>query len=311
MQIIHDRISALTIGQPTRVDNLTVYPLIAERDRQPGYLTLDEALEAGMARVTEVSEGGHVPELRFDNESGKPILLVDGEELVGARQNRILNLSILVGAGRKLTIPVSCVEQGRWAWKSRNFASGKRKLFAKARAAKIRSVSNSMKFSSSRRSDQAEVWAAIADKSASLGVFSDSSAMADIYHQREDRLQAFEGGFKPLPGQVGAVVAIGSRVAGAEVFDSSTTFAKFLRKLIGSYALDAIEEGEDAGAAPSLEQVRAFLKTLEEAPAERFAALGEGEDLRLSAPKLQGAALAVGGEVVHLAAFEMEAVPAR
>jgi hypothetical protein len=199
---------------------------------------------------------------------------------------------------------VSCVEQGRCAWKSRHFTSGTQKLFAKARAVKMRRVTDSLILSASRRSDQGELWAAIEEKSAKLRVTSDTSAMADIYQQQQhERLQSFEDGFAPLPKQVGAVLATGSRVAGVELFDSSATFAKFLRKLIGSYALDAIEEGEDAGATPDLAQVRAFLRTLEDAPSERFKALGEGEDVQPSGEQIVGAALAVGGVVVHVVGF--------
>jgi hypothetical protein len=99
------------------------------------------------------------------------------------------------------------------------------------------------------------------------------------------------------------VLAIGSRVAGIELFGSSATFANFLPRLIGSYALDAIEEGEDAGATPDLAQARAFLRTLEDAPGERFKALGDGEDVRLSGAQIVGAALAVGGVVGHVAGF--------
>ena len=40
---------------------------------------------------------------------------------IRAKQNRILNLTILVGGGKKLLIPVSCVKQGRWSYRSRDF----------------------------------------------------------------------------------------------------------------------------------------------------------------------------------------------
>ena len=78
-----------------------------------------------------------MPELSFENPSAEKILLVDGDELVGAKQNRILNLTILVGAGQKVVIPVSCVEQGRWRYRTAEFASAGRTLFAKARARKM------------------------------------------------------------------------------------------------------------------------------------------------------------------------------
>ena len=48
-------------------------------------------------------------------------MLFDGEELKGAKQNRILNTTILIAAGSSLDVPVSCTEQGRWSYASREF----------------------------------------------------------------------------------------------------------------------------------------------------------------------------------------------
>jgi len=60
----------------------------------PGYLMLDEALAAGLASVTEVSVDGSVPELRLQNLAPSPVLILNGEELLGAKQNRVVNLTI-------------------------------------------------------------------------------------------------------------------------------------------------------------------------------------------------------------------------
>lgn len=50
---------------------------------------------AGWAHVAAVSEGGIVLELLFVKDGDERVLLVVGEELVGARQNRILNMSVI------------------------------------------------------------------------------------------------------------------------------------------------------------------------------------------------------------------------
>ena len=104
-----------------------------------------------------------MPELAFENASAGKILLVDGDELVGARQNRVVNISILVGGGQRDVIPVSCVEHGRWSYAQsapgRDFRSGNRTLFAKARAGKMGQVSSSMSERGTRASDQHAVWA--------------------------------------------------------------------------------------------------------------------------------------------------------
>jgi hypothetical protein len=145
MNPIQSALAGLRLGAPQVHLNLALFPLIAESDALPRYRLLDEALEQGLARVTEVSAEGRVPELAFENGSADKILLVDGDELVGAKQNRILNLTILVGAGSKVVIPVSCVEQGRWRYRSPEFGSAGRALFAKARARKTAAVTASLR----------------------------------------------------------------------------------------------------------------------------------------------------------------------
>ena len=99
-------------GQPQRHGALTVVPILAPMQAEPAWLTLAEAGER--VRITEISEGGSVPDLRVANLGDLPMLLLDGEQLVGAKQNRILNMTVLVAARSEVTIPVSCVEQGRW-----------------------------------------------------------------------------------------------------------------------------------------------------------------------------------------------------
>jgi len=131
--------------------------------------------------------------------------------------------------------------------------------------------------------------------------------MADLYDAREKDTGAYETAFTAAPRQVGAVFAINGTVRGADVFDSALTFRKFLRKLLGSYALDAVEEQDVAAAeVPTLAHVEAFLAQLRDAPETRYKALAEGEDVRLESPGAAAGALEVGGKVVHLAAFAVE-----
>ena len=163
MQLIKDTISGTRLGDPITFRNMSVFPLFGQ-GITPDYLTLDEALAQKRARITEVSEGGSVPELRFVNEGDKPVFLMDGEELIGAKQNRTLNLSILVPAMQAVGIPVSCVERGRWSHRSREFSSAPRAQYAEGRAKKMAQVSASMESSGARHSDQGEVWRDIDEK---------------------------------------------------------------------------------------------------------------------------------------------------
>ena len=308
MQVLASTLKTLDIGAPIAAGPLTVFPLLRPDAPAAAYALLDEALDAGLAEVTEVSDGGSVPKLLFRNRSARDILLVDGEELVGAKQNRVLNLTILVGAFQDVKIPVSCVEAGRWAWRSRRFAAGKRKLHARARLEKMRGVSAALRESGERaRGDiQGAVWRSVDRKMESFEHRSPTCSLHEVFDSVEDRLQQHRGKVKALPGQVGAVFAIGGQVAGVELFDAADTLAKLLPKLVDSYLLDALERdgGSAEARAPSLQDVRALLERIAAAQPAVYTAVAKGVDLRIEQPELHAAALADGERLVHLSAFE-------
>jgi hypothetical protein len=310
MDAIIAALDHLELGMPVTAANLTMYPLLVPDESAPGYLTLDEALAAGLASVTEVSEAGSVPELLVKNHARMPILILDGEELVGAKQNRIVNLTILVAAGQTLHIPVSCVEAGRWARRSREFASAGRAHFASGRARKLEQVSFSMRESGSRMADQCAVWQDIDDKAGRLMTESPTNAAAAMYDGHRSKLDEFAETLEATPRQAGAVFTINGVVAGVDLFDSPATWRKSMRKLVQSYGLDALDRAEAGGHAGASKggsdaqpQPTRFLSTLKKAARERFPAIGLGEDVRINGTTIVGGGLVVDDRVIHLVAF--------
>jgi hypothetical protein len=99
----------VSFGTPSAFRNLTLTPILLKDGPLSSVepLCLEEALAAGTLRVSEVSAEGHVPELRVRNTGDAPVLILDGEELVGAKQNRIVNVTILVAPLSDVVIPVS------------------------------------------------------------------------------------------------------------------------------------------------------------------------------------------------------------
>ena len=115
-------LESLHITEPHIHGGFGLWPIIAPARPVPAYITLVEAQALELFTITEVSEDGSVPSLRVVNETPHHIMLFDGEELKGAKQNRILNTTILVAAGTRLDVPVSCTEQGRWSYQSDEFS---------------------------------------------------------------------------------------------------------------------------------------------------------------------------------------------
>jgi hypothetical protein len=307
MHTIAAALEGVEIGLPEQYQNLAVYPLLEKiPNTHADYLLLDDALAAGFARVTEVTEGGSVPDLAFANLATRPILLVDGDELIGAKQNRILNMTILVAAGRQVTIPVSCVERGRWAYKSRHFGAAKHKLYLKARAMNAAQVSESLSDRGERRSDQRAIWRDIDLKMARMQARSPTDAMADIYEQKSSDISGYLAAFEARPQQCGAVFVINGQVAGVELFDSTNAFARYFRKLLSSYALDAIDVEQPRPGVLGEAAAYRFLEEIRNARQQDFPAIGEGTDIRLAGERLAGGALRVGEHLVHLAAFRLD-----
>ncbi len=104
----------MELAEPQVYEAMALFPLKSKLNPGPEYLTLSEALDTRMLEITEVSPTGSVPELRATNKGKKAVLLLDGEELVGAKQNRVLNTTIMIGPNSSVIIPVSCVERSRW-----------------------------------------------------------------------------------------------------------------------------------------------------------------------------------------------------
>jgi hypothetical protein len=302
-------LSSVSLGPEITYENLTMLPLLgtsvpASESEHPDYVLLDDALAAGWADVTEVSEHGSVPELLIVNRGHKPLLVVDGEELLGAKQNRVVNLTLMVAANANQTIPVSCVEAGRWRARSKTFRAAPRAQYATGRAKRMSQVTACMIGVGGHHSDQAEVWSDIAQKSARMGATSPTSAMEAMFVDHAAKLDDFVRAMAPVEGQAGAIFVVSGEIVGLELFDRPSTFRKLLPKLVRSVAIDAIDRDRPGrGAFFSAAAAPHFLATLSAAHAHVAPAVGLGEDVRLSAPGITGAALAVDGTVIHLCGF--------
>jgi hypothetical protein len=307
LEEIRSQISGIRVRSPMIYRNLSVFPLRYPEEGQLDYLTLGEALRLGRGKFTirEVSGSGSVRELLVVNGLDKAVLILEGEELIGAKQNRVPNLTLLVPAGNEVRLPVSCVEAGRWAYATPEFTEAPRTQFASGRARKVESVSMSMRHSGARYSDQGEVWNEIAEKAACLGTHSPTSAMSDMYRDRQPQLEDYAQALREATADShGAAFAVGARLVGLDIFDQASTCDKLAGKVLAGYALEAISEPADrAFKAPTPGAVKRLLADLVSGEIQSYPAPGAGSDLRFSGRDSVGGGLFVDGALLHLAAF--------
>jgi hypothetical protein len=288
----------MRVADPIRHESLTLFPLLAEPVGSVDYLLSDEAMAAGSVTVEEVGEAGSVPSLVVSNRADRPVLFLEGEELRGAKQNRVLNTSVLVAAGRT-AIPVSCVEQGRWRYVSRHFSPSGMHSSPKLRHVLKKSVSRSAEEGRGHGSDQMGVWKEVGRQMASLGSQSPTAAMADTYAAYQARLDEFRGRLKYVEGASGLAVAVGGKVVSVDLFDKPSTCQKVWDRLLTGPIMDALEVGAVESAVGG-EQVQATLATLRDAPWKESPVVGVGEEFRADLDgDRHASALAYEGSVVH------------
>ena len=308
MRAIISFLETVKLARKQSHENLTVFPVLGPNNALPDYLVLEEALELGQVRVMEMGEEGSVPDLILINNGKKSVLVIEGEELVGAKQNRTVNVSFLVPGKSKLVIPVSCVEQGRWHYRERDFHSGKKLLHAGLRHSLHRGLAAGLAEGRGYRSDQREVWRDIGQKARRMDVDSPTLAATDIFDRYEDRLDSFVQALRRVEHQVGAVFAINGRAVGMELFGYADTYAGFSEKLVKSYGLDALDRREEAGHKPAApEQGRRIMASVMKSRGEEHPAVGAGASLRFGSRTVSGSALKLDDRVLHLSAFRREA----
>ncbi len=314
-------LSALQLGEPTSCNNLSLVPLLSDVQTDPTYITLEKGLASSTVEVEELDNGASVSDVLFRNLSDNHVLLFEGEELLGAMQNRILNVSILVSPKTKQILPVSCVEAGRWHHEERDpskqkFSVANRVHYARGRALENRAVSMNLHSSREYRGNQGRTWSEIDEKSARLNVSSESSAADAMYVSTRTKIDNFVESFKHVPDQIGSIFVLDGLVSGLELYSSQDTHAQMLPRLVRSYALDAIdssvskaESKSDPKKATSLGRSKTaaeeFLARISNSWTKRFKGVCLGENIRFTDERLTGSALEHEDRVLHLSAFAL------
>ena len=306
---LFDWLDALELGEPQTARALALWPLRARQGVAPppcpAHLPLAEALARGLVQVDEVSEGGSVPHVRVRNAGDTAVLFLFGEEIRGAKQNRVANASFLVAPHSSVVLDVSCVEAGRWhrprgagfeAAEAILSSSLRRKMAQKVAAARARGKHFD--------ADQAEVWSGIDERIRLARASSPTSAYADYRGSRAGDVEALRAAFRPLAGQLGFVAAIDGEIAGLEVLGRPEVLAATLPALVRGYAIDAVDAEfvRARGEGGVFLEPAPFLAAVARASVRGGPSLGLGEDLRLDGAGVVGCALACGG-LVHLSAF--------
>jgi hypothetical protein len=288
----------LEIGAPLRAGPMTLFPLLQASGPEPRAYVCGP--EADGALAIEEQRGGVVAELRARNLSDRPVLLIEGELVLGAKQDRVLNVSVLLASRASATLPVSCVEAGRWG-SAKPSTRSSRHSPPRLRARKTRSVIESSRSRGLLDSNQGAVWAEVAAYEEAVGALSPSSALRDVQDKAANEVERLAPSGRPTAEQVGVIVASGGRPTVLELFDDPVSFDAYWRSLVSGYALDASLSGADD--ATTAEEAAAFLEIVRHITFESRPGVSLGDDVHAETDDVVATGIGWGGELLHLVCF--------
>ena len=287
----------------------SVYPLFVDTDSDGfPYVSLRRALREGHLRITEI---GAVQTVRLHNSGDLPVLLLGGEELTGAMQNRVISSSTLVDAGTTLDVPVACSQRSRWAFESGEFRDGGVLAATELRHRLHSDTHACLRVENVGRADQGRFWQEVRGLHERQGVRSPTEAMRDAHAAREAQLKDQLARFALEPDQRGILVTVGNQPVGLDLISSATAYADEHDRLLASHLLEAVGSGGEPGgpevADAFLERVRAL------GEGERFKGIpGLGSSLRFECDGILGSALVHEDACAHAAFFDVgDADPSR
>jgi hypothetical protein len=296
--------SGMEFGELQQFGVMEVLPVYNKNSGRQGYLTLKEAMVKDLLKITELNDSGAVPELKVMNNAEVPVLILDGEELIGAKQNRIVNTSILLREKSETVIPVSCVEQGRWSYSSKSFQDPDRIASSKLRNVKSTSVKRSVESSGEYLSDQAAVWNEVHKLQNNMEVNSPTSAMGDVYEAKSLDLQDFVDAFELMEGQKGLLVFIEGKIIGLDVVSNASAYKDLHKKLIKSYALDSmVQKDKTIKSNISVYMAQEFINEIIKSNQSKNDSVGYGLDYRFASRSYTGSSLVYKDEVIHASFF--------
>lgn len=290
---------AIRTGDPIAVDDLTFVPLFGPTASR-SFLPLAAALDRGHVTIREIGAAGDVNCLHVDNAGDEPVLLFDGEQLVGAKQDRVVNTSILVPPRARIRIPVSCVEQGRWNYRTRTFAAGAI-LSTDMRRSKMARVTTQLRWCGRFDADQRAVWREVAGRARRRGVHAPTMALSDVLAADAGHVDAVRAAAPVQPGQTGLAAFLAGHLLAADAVGSAEAYAHLHDRLVAAAAAEAVDRPRSSGRQPpslhaAVHDALSGATTVATPP-------GSGTDVRAIGKAFRLAALVADGDVVHLAVF--------
>ncbi len=199
----------------------------------PGYRPMPEAMARGELLVTEVPPAGEVSRVHVQNRGELPVLMLEGEEWSGGKQNRVMTTSVMLASGADARVAVACSEPGRWHYHGAGTGPALGDSGAVAPIGLRREMRLARGVGAAGEPDQdaiqAAAWRGLEGWRARMGT---GRTLAEWQAQEASRWDAAEQRVAWVPGQVGWLVAVDGEWVALEVVSRPAAWRRWHGKML-------------------------------------------------------------------------------
>lgn len=300
-------------AKPLQYENITVIPLLIDNPESPRYVSGKKALKNGTLVIEEIDSDGEVSRLRATNKGNKPVMLISGEGLKGAKQDRIVNVTVIIAVNATVDIPVSCVERGRWSYEDN-----------KAEETKFKSsniATQDIRFSiqsdinkdivagkESYESDQDLVWHKVSETAYDLCIDSETENLNEVYQANETDLDAIASEMKYVKNAIGMAIFSGRKKLSVDLFSQPGLMKDNWDDLIRSAVIEIKRTRKPKGKDKRSEkefstEITAFFDKVFSETSEPEKNPGTGRYIVSRNNQLEAGTLVEGTKIAHLSGF--------
>jgi len=282
--------------------DVTVMQIGTDPQNTAEYISGPSAIRKKLISVKEVSESGSVNNLIVLNPSPNYIFFTDMDMLEGAKQNRVLNTSVFLAPDTKTTIPVSCVERGRWNRSSIYFDASDNPLPYEIRGQKMKSVVDSMKTKKSYMANQSEVWDNVSHYLHKEDVISHTENVGEAITKSMHEKRSKFAEINPYEGANGVAVFFKGKLKSLDIFNRPDIYQEYLPKITSGIflSLDPEEKQKDYDTDKLKYELLDTIDTFIKSDAEVIPAIGCGEQKSFENKSLRGYMLTHNNSIIHL-----------
>jgi hypothetical protein len=290
--MINEFLKSLNLGKPFYEGNVLFVP-VKGKGGNGHFSLLNESMKSGKVKISEV---GNVDTVSLNYSGNSPLFVMDGEEIIGARQNRVFNTSFITERVEEIPVPVSCVEEGRYQGK-KNFIPSEVIAYPELRSIIASSTTRSLEITHSFKADQASIWESVKKTLNTLKKTSKTLSMHDGYENKKETLFSE---FKPDRDTIGLIAYTGKKPLGVDIFGSHYLFKKLSTRIILSYLFGAY------GIRGKFSKPDGFFNKLKEIKEwKSFEGVGKGKELRYIGNKIVAKASIFKDKPAHISMFLM------